>query len=154
LLDRFEHPSLVCEKIVVPKSQNYESGSFEGLGSFRIHSISVLTTVQFDNQRSLETYEVQNEIGERMLPAKFAVFNLPAAQTLPKQVLGIRRSIAQSALQLRSEDLLVRLSSHDGWHQHHPHPTLPLKGRALERFVVFGVEIIESPFTIPTQPSP
>jgi hypothetical protein len=33
-----------------------------------------------------------------MLPPKFAVFDLPAAQTLPKHMLGISRCITQTTL--------------------------------------------------------
>jgi hypothetical protein len=48
-----------------------------------------------------------------VLPPKFAVFDLPGAQALPKRMFGIRRCIAQSTLQLWFENAPVRLTSHN-----------------------------------------
>src|SRR4029453_2451820 len=102
----------------------------------------MLTTVQFDDNGSLEAHEIQNVIGERVLPTKFAVLDLPAAQALPKHMLSIRRCIAQPALQPWSENRLLRLSFHDACQQHHPHPTLPLKGGVLGQAAVLRPTII------------
>jgi len=73
----------------------------------------MLATVQFDDQCSLEAHEVQNVIAKWVLSPKFAGFDLPAAQTLPKRMFGIRRRIAQSTLQLWFQNALVRLTSHN-----------------------------------------
>jgi hypothetical protein len=72
----------------------------------------MLATIKLDHDQALETYEVQNEIGERMLAAKLAPFELTSSQHSPKQALGVRRLVSQPTLKLRSENFLVGLSLH------------------------------------------
>jgi hypothetical protein len=72
----------------------------------------MLATIEFDDNATLDANEIQNEIGIRMLTAKFAAFEPPAAQILPEYVFGIRGGIAQPALQMRVKNLLVSLTFH------------------------------------------
>jgi len=93
----------------------------------------VLAAIKFDYDPTLEASEVQNEIAVRVLPAKLAVFELAAAQALPKPVFSIGRRVAQSTLQSRLQYASIGLASHIisiRRDHHHPHPTLSLKGRA------------------------
>ena len=128
MLDAFEYTVAICENVVVPKPQNCEAGLLEELSALRVKCSRMLAAVEFHDQLSLKAYEVQNVIGKRVLPPELAIFNLPAAQTLPKSVLGIRRCTTQSTLQFWFENALVRLTFHSS------------PSRAIN--------------TIPTQPSP
>jgi len=72
----------------------------------------VLATIKFDYDAPLEASEVEDEIAVRMLATKLAPLDLSAAKALPEPMLCLGWRIPQSPLQLRFQNVLVRLTSH------------------------------------------
>ena len=75
-----------------------------------------------------------------MLPAKFEVSNLFAAQAIPEKFLCVGWILAQATLQFWLENVRVGLAFHlqfSDFFSPIPTPTLPLKGRELSSYNLF-----------------
>jgi len=64
--------SIVIQNFVIPESQNPESRSLQipGAHCVRFNAISMLPTIDFDNEQLLKTYEVKNGRIKRVLATK------------------------------------------------------------------------------------
>jgi hypothetical protein len=111
VIDRLKHGINLCQHIIVPKSQHPKSAFLKESISPRIRwRVSMLPTVDLNDQLPFKTHEVQDEIAIRMLPAKLVTLQLSTPQTPPKLSFGIRHIVSQLALQFGREDGLVGLS--------------------------------------------
>ena len=68
----FHHYINVIQNFVIPESQNPESRSLQipGAHCVRFNAISMLPTIDFDNEHLLKTYEVKNGRIKRVLATK------------------------------------------------------------------------------------
>src|SRR4051812_7667570 len=90
----------------------------------------MLSAIQLNDEHRLQTYKIEDVVFEGMLPAKFQVSDLFAAQTTPEKFLCVSWILAKAALQFWLNDVLVGLAFHCAVLLV-PIPTLalPLKGR-------------------------
>jgi hypothetical protein len=124
-----ENPVGISEHIVVPETQDSEAGALQSLRALTIDFVGVLSAVDFDDEGTLQTGEIENEIIERMLATEFAAFDLTASQSLPKMMLCRCRRVSQAPLQFGFENASVRLFTATSLRTPSP-PNPPLKGRA------------------------
>ena len=120
--DRFSF----LKNLIIPKPQNSKARRCKELGSLLIFSncIRMLPAIQFNDQLLLQTDEIEHEIVERVLAAKFDT-ELLAAQMLPKQAFGIGGVVAEFLRNPVLSQPVVVLSVHLFTH---PHPSPPLEG--------------------------
>jgi len=110
----FQYAIDLTEDLVVPEPQHDKSRRFKCTRAslVALHSLRVLTAIEFDDEHAIEANEIQNEITVRMLPAKLATVELTSLQPLPKRTFAISGRVAQLPLQFRPQDLLAGLTFH------------------------------------------
>src|SRR4051812_35868641 len=101
----------------------------------------MLSAIHFNHDHRFQTYKIEDVICEGMLPAKFEVSDLLAAQAIPEKFLCVGLMWAKATLQFWWEDRLASWSF--PLHYRHrycappspffPAPTLPFKGREISR---------------------
>jgi hypothetical protein len=72
----------------------------------------MLTTIDFYGQLCLETNKVDDVVSERVLPAKLEATYLFSLQRPPETSFSIGHALAQSSLELRSQDPATGLAFH------------------------------------------
>jgi hypothetical protein len=122
--NRFQHAVEIIENIVIPKPDDTIAMKYQfGAASVvRVHSLGMLTAIEFDDELARGASEIRNTASDRMLPAK-----LPGddalAQRSPEDLFDIRSLSAQAPCDLCSCS------------QPHcqPHLTRPLRPNGAER---------------------
>ncbi len=90
----------------------------------------MLAPIEFDRYPAIQTGKIEDKVAKGMLAAKFATVELAITQVLPESLFCIGWGIAERSLQFVIDNFPVRLALHGSCSENHPHPTLPLKGRA------------------------
>jgi hypothetical protein len=99
LIDRFEYDFGPNQRVVVPEAQYPKTTRSEKCVATHVvvELLSMLTSVQLDDDGSLKASEVADIRLNRMLSAEFESCQLASAQALPKDALCVSRVFAKGA---------------------------------------------------------
>ncbi len=103
--DGFQHVFVTAEHVVVVYSQNCETAAAQDsvttLIARNLLVGAVRRAIDFDNQSSLETGEIDDEFLERNLPTKMQSLDGVSAKARPEQTLGLGGMAPQRSGDLR-----------------------------------------------------
>jgi hypothetical protein len=87
------------EHVAVPEAKNAESSRSKKVVASRIVSLSidVLASVEFDNDRAVQTGKVSNVEANLVLSPKLESSQLSSAQATPEEALGVRQLFPQAS---------------------------------------------------------
>ena len=88
--DCFDNAFGVRQHVVVPESNDAPTVFFENLCSTRVgFVVGMLTAISFNDEVMLGAGEIDDEIADRMLPAKPVAGQTAIAQNRPESPLGV-----------------------------------------------------------------
>ena len=91
-VNRLQHASQIASYVVVPHAKNFKSKTAQNAITVRIIRccVRVLSAIDLDDQSHIKTYEIHDEIGQRVLSSKLHTKNLPRTKMTPQYALHIR----------------------------------------------------------------
>ena len=100
--DRLQDTVHTRQHIGIPESQDAKALRSQKSIPMRVVELLIhtLTAVEFDDDRSFQTYEVADEGINRMLPSEFEAIQLTPAQMIPETALGFSWLRAQAASEM------------------------------------------------------
>ena len=108
--DELSNRVQIVQDVIVPEPQNPVAFAFQERRSPLIDWIfRVLPTIRFNNETAFLAYKIYNEGADRLLAAKFRVFQLPVAEDRPKLSFCIRQLTSQL---LGFSQRFARVASH------------------------------------------
>ncbi len=94
--DRIGNRIPITEHVVIPKAHDTKSFSLKPCSAFRVVLTveCVLPAVEFDNQSTVETNEVDDISSQRNLAAKLKLTETATAETPPNEAFCFRKVLA------------------------------------------------------------
>jgi hypothetical protein len=98
--NRFQHSFPLLHELVVPETQHTVTGLLKAFIAVTVClAAQMLAAIEFDDELSLKTDEIQHVTEKRMLATELATGELALAKDLPQAVFSVRHAASELTLE-------------------------------------------------------